>query len=92
MIDAGSERVRPRGGPGFSEWVSVAWGDLEAERFGLARLGLAPGPTAGPRGRARWPSSSRAARWRPASWRATWRSSDPDWSALRVGPLAMETA
>lgn len=91
MIDAESERVRPSGGPGFSEWVSVAWGDLAAGRFGLARVGLAPGPNGGPARASAVAVLFAGGEVAASELAGEVEIADPDWSALRVGPLAMET-
>jgi hypothetical protein len=40
------ERPRPPGGPGFSDAVTVAFGDLDAQLYGLVRVGLIPGSPA----------------------------------------------
>ena len=42
MIGPEHEAPRPSTGPGFSDWVTFAFGDAEAELYGIARLGLAP--------------------------------------------------
>lgn len=43
MIEAEHEAPRPPHGQGFSDSVSFSFGDPEAQLYGLARLGLAPG-------------------------------------------------
>jgi hypothetical protein len=48
MIGPEHEGLRPGGGEGFADSVTVAFGDPQAEVHGLARIGLQPGdPTAG---------------------------------------------
>ena len=42
MIGPDHETARPSAGQGFSDWVTFAFGDPEAELYGIARLGLAP--------------------------------------------------
>ncbi len=46
MIGPDDERVRPPGGQGFADSVTVAFGDPSSEVYGLARLGIVPGETA----------------------------------------------
>ncbi len=42
-ITATDEAPRPSTGPGFSDAVTFSFGDLDAQLFGLARVGLSPG-------------------------------------------------
>lgn len=42
MIGAEDEAARPPAGDGFGDAVSFAFGDLEAELYGVARVGLSP--------------------------------------------------
>lgn len=46
MTAAELETPRPATGPGFADAVTFAFGDLENELYGLARLGLVPGEPA----------------------------------------------
>jgi hypothetical protein len=43
VIGLEDERVRPSGGEGFADSVTVAFGDPSSEVYGLARLGIVPG-------------------------------------------------
>lgn len=42
-VTAADEAPRPRAGPGFSDAITYAFGDVDAQLFGIARVGLAPG-------------------------------------------------
>src|SRR4051812_44056799 len=42
LPDPRLEAPQPPTGPGFSDAVTFAWGDLDREVFGLARVGLSP--------------------------------------------------
>lgn len=42
-VTRADERPRPSTGPGFSDVVTYAFGDLDAQLYGFARLGLSPG-------------------------------------------------
>lgn len=42
-VTAADEKPRSGGGPGFSDAVTYAFGDLDAQLFGIARVGLSPG-------------------------------------------------
>ena len=42
-ITQADEAPRPRAGPGFSDAITYAFGDVEAQLFGIARVGLSPG-------------------------------------------------
>ena len=42
MTAADLESPRPANGPGFSDAVTVSFGDPEAELYGLVRVGLIP--------------------------------------------------
>ena len=44
MIGPADERVRRPAGAGFADSVTVAFGDPATNAYGLARLGIAPGP------------------------------------------------
>jgi hypothetical protein len=46
MIAPEDERARPAEGEGFGDAVTFAFGDAEADVFGLARIGLQPGSPA----------------------------------------------
>lgn len=46
-VDPALERPQPATGEGFSDAVTVAFGDARAEVFGLARIGLADGQGSG---------------------------------------------
>ena len=46
MTDADLETPRPPTGEGFSDAVTLAFGDAEAQLYGLVRVGLAPGAPA----------------------------------------------
>ncbi len=43
MTGPADEAPREPTGPGFTDAVTYSWGDADAERFGLARVGLSPG-------------------------------------------------
>ena len=44
------EAPRPAAGPAFSDAVTFAFGDPAADVFGIARVGLSPGPDGAPQG------------------------------------------
>ena len=44
MIDASAESARAAGGPAFTDAVTFSFGDPAAQLYGLARIGLSPGP------------------------------------------------
>ena len=47
MIEPGHERARPPTGPAFTDAVTFAFGDPDAQLYGLARIGLSPGEDGG---------------------------------------------
>ena len=49
MIGAGDEAARPLAGTGSGDAVTVAFGDAEADVFGMARIGLVLGEDGAPR-------------------------------------------
>lgn len=48
-VTATDEAPRAGTGPGFSDAVTFSFGDLDAQLFGLARVGLSPGEDGTPR-------------------------------------------
>jgi hypothetical protein len=48
VIDAAHERTQSPTGPAFADAVTFAFGDPDAQLYGLARLGLTPGVDGGP--------------------------------------------
>ena len=52
MIAGEHERAHPPTGPAFADAVTFAFGDADAQLYGLARLGLSPGADGAPSGSA----------------------------------------
>ncbi|HEX3318404.1 MAG TPA: hypothetical protein VHR88_10320 [Solirubrobacteraceae bacterium] len=88
MIDAGDERLRTAEGPGFSDSVTVAFGDPAAGVYAVARLGIVPG--ADPKVSALAVLCADA---RPVAAVAQGQLSVPraDWPALDAAGVRMET-
>ena len=49
MIGADLEQARTPTGPAFADAVTFAFGDADAQLYGLARIGLSPGEDGGAR-------------------------------------------
>jgi hypothetical protein len=84
MIGPEHERAAEASGPGFSDAVTFAWGDAQANVFGLARLGLSPGP----RGSALAVLFADGAPAAVLAHGAVELSRDADWSSLSVAGLS----
>lgn len=84
MIGAEHERPRPPGGEGFSDSVSFSFADPEAELYGLARIGLAPGEGAASALAVLFSGRGVAA----ATVHSEVEAPDADWQALRVAGVS----
>jgi hypothetical protein len=88
VIESAHERLRPAAGQGFSDSVTVAFGDAAANVYAVARLGIVPG--ADPRASA---LAVLCADRRPVGAIAQGQIAvtKPDWPALEAAGVRMET-
>src|SRR5436305_12241500 len=87
MIDAEHEGPRPAAGPGFNDAVTFAFGDGEGELFGLARIGLQPGPPSTASALALMFAEGEVA---AALAEGEAEVADPAWTAIEVAGVRME--
>jgi hypothetical protein len=89
VIGPGDERLRPPAGHGFSDSVTIAFGDPTADVYAVARLGVVPG--ADPRASA---LAVLCADGQPVGVVAQGQIAvaEPDWAALEAAGVRMETA
>jgi hypothetical protein len=89
MISAADEGLHAGDGPGFSDAVTVAFGDPQGRLYGLARIGLRPGPPAEASALAVLFSGTEVV---DALAAGGSEAADPGWDSATVGPLAFATA